>query len=167
MSKVKIMLYVTPQQHERLRAEALHTGLAVSELVRRAIDNHLPAPRQERTMTTDEWIARMEAGFAGLSSAGVPQREIVEDVIAAGLTRADVAAWRGGQITENLAHATEAAGAVLDAPSLTVFDLEIAGPWNTAKITGFEVALPHRLGTASCAKYTGRTPRPTTTEETR
>ncbi len=43
--KVKIVLHVTPRQHERLRALSQQTGLAVSEIMRRALDNYPPLAR--------------------------------------------------------------------------------------------------------------------------
>lgn len=46
MKQVKVFL--TEEQHQRLQAEAERTGLKLSELLRRAIDQVFP-PRQEPT----------------------------------------------------------------------------------------------------------------------
>lgn len=56
-----VKMFLTTEQHERLRAEAHRTGLKMNELVRRALDAAYPPPRHVVVTATSRASAVEEA----------------------------------------------------------------------------------------------------------
>ena len=84
---MRTQIYLSPSQHRALRGEARKTGISLTELIRRIVDEHLLGRRGVAVLGKDEFLAFVALGRSGRSDGSERHDAALDEALRAGPVR--------------------------------------------------------------------------------
>jgi len=85
MEVVKTQMYLKPEQHRALKSEARRLGISISELLRRAVQEHLDATSRT-SFTKSDFLGILDLGRSGQKDGSEHHDKVLDE------------AWRSGAL---------------------------------------------------------------------
>jgi hypothetical protein len=79
--RTRTMIYLEPEQHRALRAEAAQEGVSMAELLRRLIAHHLEDRRGTRPVPRDAYLRIVGVGASGRGDVSARHDAYLPDAI--------------------------------------------------------------------------------------